>query len=345
MATFVSLPDGRFRVLIRRVGFKTRTKIFPSKKLANAWVHEVEGGMDSRKYKDPDKHVKESVGAIFERFRDDSALMGSRKGARWERVRINMLLRTADFMKRRVTQITPEDIRDWRNERLQKISPQSVNREMNLISGVFTHAINEWSYSFIGGINPCSQVSRPKGAKGVERDRRWEQHEIDLIVKTSGLSMDRPPTTGYQAVGWAVLLAIETAMRLSELCAFKRQDVRLDEVHIRLHDTKNGESRNVPLSKKAVELLAVLTQDKKPEDRIFPYEPNSLGTIFRQVRKDAGLEASGLKFHDTRHEAATRIAAKVPDALRLSKITGHKSLQQLRRYYNPKVKDLAEMLD
>lgn len=68
-----------------------------------------------------------------------------------------------------------------------------------------------------------------------------------------------------------------------------------------------------------------------------------MGLYFREVRKKAGVV--DLRFHDTRHEAATRLSKKLSNVLELSAVTGHRSLQSLKRYYNPTASELAAKLD
>ena len=67
-----------------------------------------------------------------------------------------------------------------------------------------------------------------------------------------------------------------------------------------------------------------------------------LGVQFRKLRNKLGL--AGLRFHDTRHTAATRLSTKLANVLELSAVTGHRSLQSLKRYYNPKAAELAKKL-
>ena len=144
-------------------------------------------------------------------------------------------------------------------------------------------------------------------------------------------------------MGWSVLLAIETAMRIGELCALTVNDYDPVGRSATLHDSKNGDARAVPLSKRAIEILNRLTEGKERDEKIFPVSAESLGLYFRDARNKAGV--TNLKFHDTRHEAATRISKKLSNVLELSAVTGHRSLSSLRRYYNPTATELASRLD
>lgn len=341
MAHIAPYEGGRWRAVVRKAGYKVRSQIFPTKALAKGWAREIEGEMDSRRYKDPSKFAKDTVGSLFEKFRDE--VCDQRKGGRWERVRINKLLREAEFMPRRITELQSSDLREWRNERLKQVSPMSVNREMNLMSKIFSHAIQEWGYPW--SVNPIHEVSRPKGGTGKPRNRRWGDTELQALLTATNYDPERQPRTGYEHVAWGLLLMIETAMRPGEFCSAKVKDVNLARRYIRLHDSKNGDARDVPLSSKAVQMLTILVQGKRPEQTLFPVTSESLGKEYRDARKAAGLAEADLRFYDGKHEAISRLAPKFRDALELSKVTGHRDLRSLAVYYNPTVEELAAKLD
>lgn len=338
MASITKYRGDTWRAVVRRTGFKSVSSTFTTKLQAESWARKIESDMDSRIYRDVKATSADTVRAVFEKFRED--VSPERRGSKWEIVRINRLLRTADFADRRLDQLTHEDLRDWRNDRLKEVSASSVNRELNLMSGIFSHAIKEWSAPMKE--NPVHLVSRPAGSDKA-RSRRWSQREIDAMLQVTGWAEDKRPAVGRDYVGWAVLLAIETAMRLGELTSMRVADFDAGARAVHLDITKNGDARAVPLSSKAMRWLAFLTEGREPDDRIIPLHSESLGLYFRQARDEAGL--TGLHFHDTRHEAATRLSKKLSNVLELSAVTGHRSLQSLKRYYNPSAAELAAKLD
>ena len=149
MPTIVKLQNGKYRAMVRKTGHRTQSAVYPTRKEALAWAAKVDqalnvlGAVDRTKPKKKTKaavkapHVK--VSDLFEHFRDTECL--TRKGGRWETKRINKLLETAAFMKTAVTELSAREIRAWRNERLTSVQPCTVNREMNLLSKVFSHAL------------------------------------------------------------------------------------------------------------------------------------------------------------------------------------------------------------
>jgi integrase len=107
----------------------------------------------------------------------------------------------------------------------------------------------------------------------------------------------------------------------------------------RLPRTKNGEPRAVPLSRAALALLERLPSDGAS---VFGLSSASLDTLFRRARQRAGIE--GLTFHDSRHEAVTRLARKL-DVLDLARMIGHRDLKSLQVYYNATPSEIAARLD
>ena len=106
--------------------------------------------------------------------------------------------------------------------------------------------------------------------------------------------------------------------------------------------TKNGYSRDVPLSSKAIELLRKLEEIKIESKPVFQLTSGTLDNYFRQLK--AKLFIQDLHFHDTRREALTRLAAKV-DVMTLAKISGHRDLSILQNtYYAPDMKRVANLL-
>lgn len=229
----------------------------------------------------------------------------------------------------KMSDIKAGDIAAWRDARLETLKGSSVNRDMNILSHVFTIARREWGWITT---SPTKDVQRPESPP--HRDRRISDQEIDLICIALGWDQktSTAPTTKQHRIALAFLFAIETAMRAGEICGLRRGDVQGRVA--RLHITKNGRPRDVPMSARALQIWALV-----PEG--FDLSPASLDALFRKAKKAAGIE--GLTFHDTRHEAITRLAQKL-DVLDLARMVGHTNINQLRTYYNPTAEDIASRL-
>ena len=101
-------------------------------------------------------------------------------------------------------------------------------------------------------------------------------------------------------------------------------------------DTKNGSSRTVPLSPKA---LAVIDNLNKNQAKLFPTSDNAIRLSWDKLKKRANLE--GLRFHDLRHEAISRFFEKGLSIAEVALISGHKDPRMLMRYTHLKAEDVA----
>jgi integrase len=134
-----------------------------------------------------------------------------------------------------------------------------------------------------------------------------------------------------------VEFALETAMRRGEILGLLWTNVNLKDRTAFLELTKNGDSRTVPLSSRAVQILQNLPRDSGSS--VFPINHASVSANFNRARKRANLE--DFHFHDLRHTAITHLAKKLPNVLELAAVSGHKELRMLKRYHHPNPVELA----
>lgn len=134
-----------------------------------------------------------------------------------------------------------------------------------------------------------------------------------------------------------VVLAIETGMRCSELLALRWEHVNLNNRTAFLPDTKNGQSRTVPLSSRAEGAIQALP--RAISGKLFNSGYQSIHDAFKlAVTKAQATEAGnvtflkGLRLHDLRHEAVTRLFEKGLNPLEVGMVSGHKTLSMLQRY-------------
>jgi integrase len=121
--------------------------------------------------------------------------------------------------------------------------------------------------------------------------------------------------------------------------------VFLKKRYLRLLETKNGDARNVPLSSVAATILELLLDDCG-DGPVFGLNSAILDALFRKYRDKAKAECPELepvRFHDTRHEAVSRLARKL-DVLDLARMIGHRDIRSLMIYYNEHASDIATRL-
>lgn len=104
--------------------------------------------------------------------------------------------------------------------------------------------------------------------------------------------------------------------------------------------TKNDSKRDVPLSKRALEILSELPVPAVGSP-CFNVSDESRDSLFRKAVTRAGID--DLTFHDSRHEAITRLARKL-NILELARMVGHKDIRQLQIYYNETAEEMAKKL-
>lgn len=199
----------------------------------------------------------------------------------------------------------------------------------------------------------------------VERDRRLEHgEEARVLAVIAGGVLDRkvrPLTLEFsQALRCMFMLAVESAMRMREMYTLTLDQVDLKKRTIFLDKTKNGDKRQVPLSSVALEeLKAYLAErvvpDDHPDDALFPWwdgshEERDLSALSDYISKlFVGIfeqaKCTGLRFHDLRHEAVSRLFERTTlSESQIMKISGHKSHRMMMRYANLRGSDLAAKL-
>lgn len=294
---------------------------FPTKQQAAAWATQREAELTGARL--PDKTVKDAL----RRFaREVSA---GRKGSKWEVTRLTAMERDP-LAAVRLPALKPAHVSDWKLRRLQEVSGPSVRREMNVLLAVLELTTTEWGWLHS---NPARGIKKPPHAPS--RKRRITEDEINRACLALGLT-DLESDTASQRTGLAFLFALETAMRAGEILGLTWPDVGLKSV--RLPDTKNGDQRVVPLSKRAREILAALPQGHAT---VFNLDPGTRDTLWRQARDAA--ELGDLHFHDSRAEAIWRLSKKL-DVMELARMIGHRDLRSLMIYYNTDPDDLADRL-
>ena len=122
-------------------------------------------------------------------------------------------------------------------------------------------------------------------------------------------------------------MAIETGMRRGEILSLEWINIDPERKRALLPMTKNGRSRWVPLSKKAI---LILNQVPRTSGLVFPLSEVAVRQAWERLRKRSGLV--DLNFHDLRHEAISRMFEKGLNVPEVASISGHRTASQLFRY-------------
>jgi len=259
------------------------------------------------------------------------------KGERWEQIRLNALEQDARLpLRMPMAKVTAQHFNAWRDARLTEVKPATVSRELGLLSSVMTTARRDWGWISKA---PMADVRKPKAPKHRERVIAWG--ETKKMLRGLGHGVGQSPTSSMQVTAYAFCLALRTGMRQSELTGLTWPNHY--GTWVLLVDTKNGDSRQVPLSGKARRIFEILKGLKSP----LPITSATLDVTFRRARVAQGMD--GFTFHDSRHTAATRIGRTVGQAGKLSfpefcKIFGWRDPKHALIYVNPTGAELADKL-
>jgi integrase len=340
MATPKQTKEGTWQIRIRKRGYEDVSGTFKTKAQANTFQTNTLASMTSGQHVDVPKQARTQT--VADLFLKRIAELPDDEASEQQRIKLTALLKYSKFMDRRLDQINKEDFRAWREARLKVVKPGTVKREMGTISGLFNHAINEWRSPIAK--NPITGLAKPDGGD-VIRTRGWEDWEVEALMKAANVNLDVKPVKKKDYCGWAVAVAVLTAMRKGEMLKAVAGDYHPKEQRLFLPNTKNDHTRNVSLSKKAIIMLDVLTQGLKPTDRIFPLSSSHLNNTFVAAKKIAGLTDPALIIHGGRHEATTRAVSKMSNMFELMAFTGHLDPKSAKRYYHPKAGQIADKLD
>jgi integrase len=346
LATFTKRGNFQWQAKIRRQGYSSQTKTFGSKADAETWVRLIEGEMDRGAFISRAEAESTTLKNALERYATE--ISSKKKGAAQEITRIKRWQKH-DLAVRFLSTIKGSDFAKFRDKRRAEGKAENTIRlDLALISHFFETARKDWGMESLA--NPVKNIKLPGGSK--QRERRLEEDELRYLAAAL--------LSGSQPVGWPIVeLAIHTAMRQGEILGLRWENVDFNRRFIFLADTKNGSSRNVPLSSSALTILSMLT---KPigGGKIFNISQDRLIRTFQRAcivgktqylrdcenanRKPVDNFLDELRFHDLRHEATTRLFELGLDIMEVASITGHKSLSMLRRYTHLRVEDLVRKL-
>lgn len=228
----------------------------------------------------------------------------------------------AYFQERRLGEITTWLIEKYKAMRLEKVRPATVNRELTVLSSIFSRAV-EWGrlerHPMKGG-----QVRWFREVGAIERVLDYKEEEV--ILKESPVWLQD-----------LLVVALDTGMRLGELAGLKAVDIDLPRGFVTVRGTKNGRDRRIPLTTRAREAFSRRLREVSPDGLLFyggPGErPWRIDSAFRRACARAGIK--GLRFHDLRHTFATRLVQRGIDLITVQRLLGHSDLRMVQRYAHP----------
>ncbi len=327
--------DGKitFRAKVRIKGFVPESASFERITDARSWAQKIEADMKAGRYFGASKRhtfsdlSKEYAPHVKDRIRHDY----------WLKVfgDETLDLITASRINKECEKLLSEETQNFStpptgdpkidSKRVKaKRSGATVNRYVAALSSCLSYAVKslEWMER-----NPCERIKKQKESKG--RVRFLSDDECVALLQAC-----KPHDNLYLAV----VLALSTGARQSEIMTLRYKQIDFQRQVITLHDTKNGESRALPLVGAAFTLLQERVKVRSlTDDRIFPptlkakkSECLDLNRPWRDALRRAGVK--DFHWHDLRHTAASYLAMSGVSLVEISKILGHRTMQMVSRY-------------
>ncbi|MDR7927440.1 site-specific integrase [Acidithiobacillus thiooxidans] len=311
-----------WQAIVRKKGYPSQSKTFRTKRDAEAWARLTESAMERGLWQNQSDADCTTLADALDRY--GSEVSSLKKSGKIELYRIGNL-KMDKIAKLHLSRIRGADLAEYRDRRLKAgLSDSSVRLELAIISNLYTVAMKEWRME--GLRNPVLSVRKPSPGKA--RDRRLSPIEEKKLLGEC--------TPSLKAI---ILFALETGVRRGEIQKLLWKDVDFTKCTAQLLDTKNGEDRFIPLSSRAIAVLKKLP----PNINVKVFPGTDISHSFAAACKRA--EIKDLRFHDLRHEATSRFFEKGLNPVQVAAITGHKTLQMLKRYTHLRAEDLAKLLE
>ncbi|MGA4191060.1 tyrosine-type recombinase/integrase [Ralstonia nicotianae] len=352
-------PDGTvsYRAFVRRtVNGKQvgKSKVFRTKKEADQWMRDNESTAALAA-------IGTSTGPTFGALLDAFVLAPPTKGTRyWAESHIDFWRAELGAMKTReidrgtintckaklMAQQARHHTPDGTKETGKKLTPATVNRYLASLSSVMNFAVQR----NIVDHHPmkAGQVRKEQESNG--RRRILTPDEEQRLY------------TACEASSWPMMrlflrVCLTTGARKSEVLRLRWQDVDVARSVAWLHNTKNGDSRAMPLVSDVKASLADASKVRPlKSDYVFydprhPDRPKEIAEVWKAVRKRAGLwqdrddPLDQVVLHTTRHTTATKLVRSEKNLAKVQAVTGHKTLAMLSRYTHLDTDDAVDLAE
>lgn len=322
MASILKTQTGTWRAFVHYKGIK-KSQTFKTKAAATAWGRQQELTIDSGVVAPAPAPESPPMSVLFGRYLRTTTPL--KRGTQAEASRLDTL--RVKFGHMTLPEITEDVLLNWMAERRQVVHPDTIRRDMALLSAVMRTAITRWKVPGANTVRPAMLMAKDGQLLPAKqsRERRLELGEYKKLLR----GLRETPTMRH-----VVRFVIETGMRRKEVAAVTAADLRRDGLFIT--NDKTQTTGVIPLSTRARRILL-----RYPTG--FGLRPDSMTQAFG--RACAREKIKDLRLHDLRREATSRyfeLGLSVPE---VQSITRHKDLRSLSVYTQPRPGDVSRKLD
>lgn len=333
MATIVrrvsSKGEVSYLARVRLRGEKPRSRTFKRKTDAKLWAAKAEADLGHGAYVPTTADRRRTLADIIDAFLTDHLpVKQHNKNERMLRQQLAWWREHAGHVT--LDKLTPATIASYRTELAKRknrngkpISGPTTNRYLAALS-----AVCKWAWKEQGWLQSNPVLSVTKRAENTGAGRCLTDDERDRLLQAC--HDDHDPN-----IYCAVMLALATGCRYSNIRWLRWDDVDMKRWAFRLADTKNGEGRTVPIVGDAqAAVQAQYGADPTGEGWVFKGQrdsvPATLHEAWKRVRAQAGLE--GFRFHDLRHTAGSYLTMAGASLAEVAEALGHRTLVMAKRY-------------
>lgn len=308
----------RYRVKVRLPGSRPQSRTFPSHQAARAWAEQTEATLRQQQQL---HQARYTVRDLVRRYRRHVLPTVSVGTARWREVHLSWWEDRLGYLP--LEDLTPALLVEGRDDLAQSRSPRTTRAYLATLEHGLKLAVEEWMWL---DVSPMALVGKPKEPRG--RVRYLTDAERPMLLTACQASSNR-------MLYPLVMLALATGARKGELVTLTWPQVDLRRALLTLHDTKNGESRNIPITGQALSVMWTHASMRRLDTQlVFPRQDGRHAIDIRhawyQALRRAGIDH--FRFHDLRHSCASYLAMNGASLVDIADVLGHKTLGMARRY-------------
>jgi len=265
-----------------------------------------------------------SLASVIRKYLEEStAPMGITKR------RVLEAVAAAKLGELKCSDVTSVALVDW--VRTLDCSPPTRLTYVAHLSPIFKVAQAAWGYPLDKQqIEDAKVVLRKLGttAKSAERTRRPTMEELEKLLDYFRAMKVRQPDCLPMVT--LIVFSIFSGRRQGETCRILWKDVEQGRVLIRQMKDPEKKLTNNVYCDLTPEAQRIIEAQPRTDERVFPCKASSVSMTFMRACLVLGIK--DLKFHDLRHEAASRLFEMGLTIPHVAAVTGHVTWQSLQRY-------------
>ena len=292
---------------------KTDNKKLAEKVYAKVLIDIVEG-----RYFDTPKDI--TMNEVIDRYmREFSPMLSPTSHERNNHSALHLKAALGSYL---IKDVKPPVISQYKAERLQKVRPSTVRKELGFLRRVFSISIDEW------------ELCKENPVKKVMRSLKADDSRVRYV------STDEAEKLRFTLSKWLkaiVVIAAQTGLRQGNIVGLTLPQLDFNKNLIIVPITKNGEPVCIPMTSVVRNtLLKVLQERTVASSYVFcdesghPHTGRKVSMAFKRACERAGIV--NLRFHDLRHDFATSLVQAGVDLYRVQKLCGHKDQRMTQRY-------------